>query len=80
MTQFMYLCIVHVAYKVKSKHKLVQGKKAKVDKPNFSLMEIYLCINPNRPDGVSGRHTLQLIASHFYMNEANEVSFYEFLS
>ena len=32
-----------------------------------------------KPDGVSQRHTLH-IASHFYMNEENEVSFHEFLS
>ena len=37
-------------------------------------------INPITPDGVSQRHTLHLIASHFYMNEENEVSFHEFLS
>ena len=37
-------------------------------------------INPIKPDGVSQRHTLHLIASHFYMNEENEVSFHEFLS
>ena len=36
--------------------------------------------NPIKPDGVSQRHTLHLIASHFYMNEENEVSFHEFLS
>ena len=42
-----------------------------------------LCIfdfNPIKPDGVSQRHTLHLIASHFYVNEENEVSFHEFLS
>ena len=37
-------------------------------------------LNPIKPDGVSQRHTLHLIASHFYMNEENEVSFHEFLS
>ena len=37
-------------------------------------------INPDRPNGVSQRHTLHLIASQFYMNKANEVSFHEFVS
>jgi len=36
-------------------------------------------LDPITPDGVSQRHTLHLIASHFYMNEENEVSFHEFL-
>ena len=39
-----------------------------------------IAFNPIKPDGVSQRHTLHLIASHFYMNEENEVSFHEFLS
>ncbi len=38
------------------------------------------CLNPIKPEGVSQRHTLHLIASHFYVNEENEVSFHEFLS
>ena len=46
---------------------------------NFILEQV-LGINPIKPDGVSQRHTLHLIASHFYMNEENEVSFHEFLS
>ena len=40
----------------------------------------FVSLNPITPDGVSQRHTLHLIASHFYMNEENEVSFHEFLS
>ena len=48
--------------------------------PNKLIFHDFVSFNPIKPDGVSQRHTLHLIASHFYMNEENEVSFHEFLS
>ena len=47
---------------------------------NFASKLLNSFINPIKPDGMSQRHTLHLIASHFFMNEENEVSFHEFLS
>ena len=44
----------------------------------FNTKNLNIGINPNKPDGVSQRHTLHLIGSHFYMNGENEVYFHEF--
>ena len=56
------------------------SREALVDGPNKLIFHDFVSFNPIKPDGVSQRHTLHLIASHFYMNEENEVSFHEFLS
>ena len=54
-------------------HQLIDGIK------QIKIQQVAVFI-PIRPDSVSWRHTLHLIASHFYMNEENEVSSHEFLS